>query len=93
MEDLDDDDLHRSLFVDWLRPDYQFQAFGGDEAHWFKPPMDIETVVASSQGKWDNLRAAQNYTRLIRDVVLSYPMFLPGAKFGPLPDDEDLSWL
>ena len=92
MEDLDDDDIHPSLFVDWLRPDYQFQAFGGDEVHWFNPPMNIDSVVALSKGKWDRQRAAQNYTRLIRDVVLSYPLFLPGAKIGPLPADADLSW-
>jgi hypothetical protein len=92
MEELDDDDIHPSLFLDWLRPEYQFQTFGGDDIEWFVPPMDINKVVASSSGKWDVHRAAQNYTRLIRDVVLSYPLFLPGAKFGPQPNNQDFPW-
>ena len=77
MENIDDDRAHPSLFNDWVRVEYTHQVFGGDRIEWFIPPMSLTDVVNASDGSWDELRAAMNYTSLIRDVVLSYPERVP----------------
>ena len=77
MEELEDEMAHPSLFNDWMRTDYSFQEFGGDGIEWFSPPMTAEGIIESSNGAWNELRAAMNYTQLIHDVVLSYAERVP----------------
>ncbi len=79
MEEFPDEMAHPSLYNDLHEPG-GLRSFGCP-LDWFYPPMDLHKVIKRSYSDWHPKRAAEYYTREVRDVVLSYSERCPYLDF------------